>query len=160
MDKREFWSTKNPGPQYRTVAFSHASFSATFRLVADVFASVTLGGDVYTPAPMRLKTPDQRGDAQPKLTISFPRQVVGRQFKQQLALVRASGSRVPIVVTYGLWLGEIDAPKVTWSAYIADKGGVSFNGDLVQVSATIDDPMRQSVAAIYLPETFTGLEAL
>ena len=82
MDKAEFWATKNLRARFETVTFSHASFSAPIRLVKDVFEDVTLGGNVYTAAPMDIKPPEQKSDTQPKLTISFPRPVVGRQFKQ------------------------------------------------------------------------------
>lgn len=160
MDKAEFWSTKNPGAQWETITFEHTEFDAPFRLVCNVFEEVTLGGDVYTPAPMTIKPPEQKGEAASKLTIAFPRQVVGRQFKQQLRLIAAAGSREPIVVTYAVWLGEIDAPKLTSVCYVADQGGVNFNSEAVQVSATVDNPMRRTAAVIYQPETFTGLEQI
>jgi hypothetical protein len=160
MDKREFWTTKNPGAQYETVAFSHPSFSTTFRLVSNVFATVTLGGNVYTPAPMQIKWPNRDADANPKLQLSFPRPVVGRQFKQQLKLVQDAGSLTPITVVVGLWLAEVDTPKVTWTLYAADRGGVNFGRETVQVVATLDNPLRRDVASIYSPETFTGLAVL
>lgn len=160
MDKREFWSTKNPGPQLETVEFSHPSFTSTFRMVANVFADVILAGNVYTPAPMTIGKPERNADAQPRLTITFPRAVVGRQFKQQLALVLASGSRAPIAVAYKLWLQETDAPKVTWNMYASDKGGIRFSPESVQVVAGLDNPMTRFVAPIYDPAVFTGLQAL
>lgn len=160
MDKAEFWSTKNPASQWETVAFDHPAFGAPIRLVANVFEDVTLGGDVYTPAPMTIAPPERNIDAQPKLTVTFPRPVVGRQFKQQLALVRASGSRDPIEVTYALWLGEIDAPKVTWALYVSDRGGVRFSAEAVQVVCGLDNPMTRFVAPIYDPAVFTGLATL
>lgn len=160
MDKREFWSTKNPGAVYETVTFDHPEFDAPFRLLANKFAAVTLGGDEYTPAPMTIKAPTSKGGERPRLTLAFPRQVVGRQFKQQLALIAAAGSREPITVTYSTWLGETDAPKVTWNLYVADEGGVSFSNTSVQVAATLDNPLRRAIAPIYSPDTFTGLEGL
>jgi hypothetical protein len=160
MDKAEFWATKNLRARFETVTFSHASFSAPIRLVKDVFENVTLGGNVYTAAPMDIKPPEQKSDTQPKLTITFPRPVVGRQFKQQLELIKAAGSRAPISVTYAQWLGDTDAPKVTWNLYVADQQGVNFNADWVQVSATIENPMRRAVAPIYAPDVFTGLQSV
>lgn len=160
MDKEEFWTTKNPAAQWETVVFDHPSFVAPIRLVANVFATVTLGGNAYTPAPMTIAPPERNIDAQPKLTITFPRAVVGRQFKQQLALVRSSGSRSPITVAYGLWLGETDAPKVTWNLYASDRGGIRFNPEAVQVVAGLDNPMTRFVAPVYDPAVFTGLSSL
>lgn len=160
MDKAEYWATKSPLPTYETITFDHPEFDAPIRLVAGQYAEVTLGGDVYTPAPMTIKPPDQRGAVQPKMTISFPRQVVGRQFKQQLALVAASGSREPISVTYAVFLGDTAAPEVSWSLYASEESGVAFNASAVQVSATLDNPMRRAVAPVYTPDDFTGLEAL
>ena len=156
MDKREFWATKNPGARYDTIVFDHPEFAAPIRLVADKFTAVTLGGNSYTPARMDLRWPEQRGDGQSRMTISFPRQVVGRQFKAQLQL--AAGTLDPITVVAAIWLGETDAPKKTWNLYVSDAGGVQFDPQTVQVTATLDNPMRRAVAPIYLPSTFTGLE--
>lgn len=158
MDKAEFWATKSPLPEYHAIVFDHAAFAAPIRLVANVFANVTLGGNVHTPAPMQIKPPETSSDGSPKLTLSFPRQVVGRQFKQQLALIVAAGSRDPIEVTYSIYTGDVSAPTVTWALYAADSGGVSFGTDTVQISAGLDNPMQRAVAPVYLPETFTGLQ--
>lgn len=155
----EFWATKRRKARFDTVTFEHPEFDAPFRLVANVFAEVTLGGDVYTPAPMEIGPPAQNGDAQPRLSITFPRAVVGRQFKQQLRMIEAAGSRDPIEVTYAIWLEDTGAPKITWPLYAADKGGIRFSADAVQVSATLDNPMTRSAAPIYDPAVFTGLQS-
>jgi protein involved in polysaccharide export with SLBB domain len=160
MDKAEFWSTKSPLPEWHAIVFTHPAFDAPFRLVANQFAPVTLGGQVHTPAPMSIKPPDSKGDTQPKLTLIFPRQVVGREFKRQLRLVTASASRDPISVTYSVYLGDTAAPEIVWQLYAAEAGGVTFNQDSVQVSATDDNPMRRAVAPIYDPGVFTGLELI
>ena len=160
MDKREFWATKSPLPEWHAITFEHPVFDAPFRLVANQFAEITLGGEVHTPAPMSIKPPDKSGNTQPKLTMAFPRPVVGREFKRQLRLIAAAGSREPIKVTYAVYLGEVDAPKLTWNLFVADAGGVAFSADAVQVSATLDNPMRRAVAPIYTPDVFTGLELL
>lgn len=158
MDKREFWATKSPLPEHHAVTFTHPSFAAPIRLVANVYAPVTLGGNVHTPAPMQIKPPETDTNSQPKMTLAFPRQVVGRQFKQQLALVVASGSRAPIVVTYSVYTGDNTTPSVTWTLYAVEGGGVAFNGQTVQISAGLDNPMKRAIAPVYLPETFTGLQ--
>ncbi|MCZ2496444.1 DUF1833 domain-containing protein [Xylophilus sp. Kf1] len=158
MDRVTFWSTKSPLPVYQTVVFEHPAWAAPFRLVADQFEPVTLGGQVHQPAPMTIKPPDQSGDATAKLSLAFPRNVVGREFKKQLRLVRAAGSRAPIRCTYSHYLDDLDTPAITWRMYVSDAGGVTFNADSVQVSATLDNPMRRSAAVIYTPDVFTGLE--
>lgn len=160
MDKATFWATKSPLAEYHAITFLHPSFEAPFRLVANQFAEVTLGGYVHTPAPMSVKAPDQKSDTQAKLTMSFPRQVVGREFKRQLRLIQASGSREPIAVTYAIYLGDTATPQMTWQLYAAEAGGVSFTADAVQVTATDDNPMRRKAGVIYDPSTFTGLEIL
>lgn len=157
MDRATFWATKPKLASYHAVTFTHAAFSAPIRLVANVFAPVTLAGNVHTPAPMQIDPPQISSEGQPKLRLSFPRKVVGRQFKQQLALVAASGSRAPVVVTYAVFLGDTAAPEVAWTLYAADSGGVTFGADTVQLLATLDNPMRRSVAPIYDPQVFTGL---
>lgn len=160
MDKATFWATKSPLAEYHAITFAHPSFSAPFRLVANQFAPVTLGGQVYTPAPMIIKPPDQKSDTQARLTMSFPRQVVGREFKRQLRLIQASGSREPIAVTYAIYLGDTATPEMTWSLYAAEAGGVQFSTDAVQVTATDNNPMRRQVGVIYDPAIFTGLELI
>lgn len=154
----EFWASKRRAARYDTITFEHPVFVAAIRLVANVFAEVTLGGNVYTPAPMEIGPPAQNGDAQPRLTITFPRAVVGRQFKQQLALVTAAGSREPIECTYAVWLEDTAAPKFTWPLFVSDAGGVRFDRDSVQVHASLDNPMLRFGQPVYDPATFTGLQ--
>jgi len=158
MTPAEFWATKSPLPEYHAVTFDHPNFDAPIRLVANQFAQVTLGGNVHEPAPMSLKAPDQKSGAQAKLTMAFPRIVVGRQFKQQLKLV--AGSRDPITVLYAVYLDDLDTPALTWNLFVSDAGGVTFSSDTVQVVATDDNPMRRAVAPIYDPAVFTGLELI
>ncbi|WPB58648.1 DUF1833 family protein [Xylophilus sp. GOD-11R] len=160
MDKKEFWSTKNPLPQFQAVVFSHPAFTQDFRLVADQFEPVTLGGQVHQPAPMTVKPPDQTGDATAKLTLAFPRNVVGREFKKQLKLVRNAAMRAPIRCWYRLYLDDRSTPAVEWALYVSDAGGVTFNAEAVQVTATLDNPMRRSAGPIYTPDPFTGLELI
>lgn len=160
MDKATFWATKSPLPQYQAIEFSHPAFEATIRLVANEFEPVLLGGHEHTPAPMAIKEPDKTSGATAKLTLSFPRAVVGREFKRQLRRIRDAGSRAPIGVLYALYLGDTATPQVTWSLFAADEGGVVFNTDVVQVTATIDNPARRAVAPIYDPAIFTGLELI
>lgn len=157
MDKRVYWATKSKRPMFEAITFDHPSFDAPIRLVANQFAPVTLGGQVHTPAAMAVKVPDQKGDAQPKLTLGFPRQVVGNEFKRQLAKIKADRSRAPIRVRYAAYLGDVDAPQITWDLYAAEAGGISFSNTAVQVTATDSNPMRQAVAPTYDPNVFTGL---
>lgn len=158
MTPSEFWSTKSPMPEYHSITFSHPAFESPIRLVANQFAAVTLGGYVHTPAPMTIKPPDQTGNAQAKLSMAFPRQVVGREFKRQLKLT--AGSREPITVRYALYLDDLATPALTWNLYVSDAGGVSFTADSVQVVATDSNPMRRAVAQIYDPSIYTGLELI
>lgn len=153
----EFWASKRRNARFDTITFYHPEFTAPFRLVANVFESVTLGGNVYTPAPMEIGQPAPSSDAQPRSTISFPRAVVGRQFKQQLALIRAAGSVDPIEVTTAVWLEDTDAPKITWPLYV---NSVSFGQDTVQVQAGLTNPMKRFGQPVYLPSVFTGLQGL
>lgn len=160
MDKAVFWATKSPLAEYHAIVFDHPDFSAPFRLVANQFAAVTLGGQAHTPCTMSIRPPENRSDGNPTLTMSFPRAVVGRQFKAALREVAAAGSREPIEVTYSVYFGETSTPGITWTLYVGEAGGVVFREDVVQVSATLDNPMRSVVAPVYDPDVFTGLEGL
>lgn len=158
ITERTFWATKPVEVRFETVTFDHAEFTAPVRLVRNEYAAVTLGGHSYTPVSMDIRPPTRTLAEQPKLVVSFARQQVGRDFKAQLRLIRAAGSREPVSVTYAVWLQDIDAPKRTWTLYADDRGGVSFNASTVQVSATLDRLRRVARAPLYLPEVFTGLE--
>jgi hypothetical protein len=160
MDRRQFWSTKSPLPEYRAVVFENPAMTGPFRLVADQFAPVTLGGFVHTPAPMTIKPPDQTGDATARLQLAFPRAVVGMEFKRQLALIRAAGSRDPIRCTFSVYLDDLTTPAVTWRLFVSESAGITFTPDAVQVVATDSNPMRRAVAPVYLPDVFTGLELI
>lgn len=157
MDKRTFWSTKSPLPEFHAVTFEHPVFSAPFRLVANQFEDVELGGYLHQAAAMTVRPPEQKSDTQPRLSIAFPRQAVGQEFKRNLRAVLASGLRDPITVTYAIYLGDTLAPQITWRLYVGEQAGVQFSADAVQVTATDDNPMRRSVALIYDPAVFTGL---
>lgn len=160
MDKRTFWATKSPLPEFHAVTFAHPEFDGSVYLVANQFEPVALAGIVHTPAAMTIRPPEQKGDVQPRLTLSFPRQVVGREFKRKIKLLIASGSREPITVTYAVYCGDTSAPELTWRLYVAEQGGVQFNAETVQVTATDDNPMRRGVAIIYDPAVFTGLSII
>lgn len=160
MDKAEFWATKSPLAQYHAIVFDHAEFATPFRIVANQFDTVTLDGNAHLPVPMQIKAPDVGIDSTAPLTMAFPRQVVGRQFKAALALVAAAGSRDPVQVTYSVYLGVTSSPQITIVRYISDRAGVQFRGDVVQVQATVDNPMRRAPGLIYDPATFTGLELI
>ena len=160
MDKKQFWATKSPLPEFHAITFTHPSFDAPFRLVANQFEAVTLGGYVHTPAPMSITPPEQGNTAQPKLTMVFPRAVVGREFKRQLRLVQDSGSRAPISISYAVYLGDTTTPQITWELYASQDSGIAFSTDGVQVSATVDNPLRRNVSVIYDPSVFSGLEIL
>ena len=158
MTKEEFWACKSPLPEFHSITFSHPNFDGPVRLVANQFAPVTLGGFVHTPAPMKIKPPDQTGDSQSKLSMAFPRQVVGREFKRKLKLIGAS--REPITVDYAVYLDNPTTPAVTWSLYVSEAGGITFTAEAVQVVATDSNPMRRAVGEIYDPSIFTGLELI
>ncbi|MDT7834953.1 hypothetical protein [Aquabacterium sp. OR-4] len=160
MDRREFWATKATVPVWHAVVFSHPALATPFRLVANQFEPVTLSGQVHTPVPMSVQPPESSSSSPPRLTVSFPRQVVGREFKRQIALIAASGSRDAIEVTLAIYYGSTSAPEATWNLYVADQSGITFGRDTVQVIASDDNPMRRSVALIYQPEVFTGLVQL
>lgn len=160
MDARTFWGSKSPLAEFHAVAFSHPALQAPIRLVANQFAPVTLGGLVHRPVPMTIKPPDQAGDGQARLQLAFVREVVGREFKQKLKVIAASGSREPIDVLYSVYLGDTATPAITWALYASESGGITFTTDSVQVVCTDNNPMRQVAALIYTPDVFSGLEAL
>lgn len=158
--EREYWARKPVEPRLQTVTFTHSSFDGPVRLVANEWQPVLLGGNTFTPVAMDIRPPQSGPGQQPKLTLSFARQQVGREFKAQLRKIREDASREPVQVDFAAWLVDTDAPKRTWRLYADDRGGVSFDAQAVQVSATVDRLRRVSRAPVYDPNVFTGLALL
>lgn len=157
MTPSEFWATKSSLPEYLTVTFDHPDMG-TIRLVADQYAPVTIAGHEYTPAPMSITPPEQASDPIAKLRVSFPRAVVGREFKRRLKQISAAGRLSPIVVTYSHWIGsDLSAPVSSWPLYVDRDSGIVFSSETVQVTATDDNPLRLNCSEIYDPTVWTGL---
>lgn len=158
MNKKQFWTQKPILAEYESVSFSNSSFDSTIYLVANQFAPVTLGGVVHTPCPMEVKPPNQSKDGNPAITLSFPRVVVGAEFKKQIKKIT---TYEPIVVTYRTYFADdMTNPVREYVLYVDSKDGIAMNGQAVNVKATIDNPMRRNVSRIYDPAEYTGLKAL
>lgn len=160
MDKREFWTTKSSRPEYHSIVFSHPAFEQPIRLVANQFAEVVLAGHLHTPAPMQLKPPAVGGETNVRMTVSFPRAAVGRQFKEGLRLVAAWPAPEPITAVYAIYLGDVDRPEIVWPLYLGDQNGVQFTPEAVQVTLTDTNPMRRQAGVVYTPDVFTGIDSL
>lgn len=161
MSQREFWTTKNPAPEYEALTFTHDDFSQPFRIVANKFEDVTLGGYLHQAVRMDITLPEVGNNKGGSMAIKFPRIVVGRTFSQQLRRITLAGRYKPITVQYARYQSpDITTPVQTLMLYVSGNDGVSMNADSVQVTATVDNPMRRSVARIYDVSVFTGLELL
>lgn len=161
MNQREFWSTKNPAPEYEALTFTHDDFSQPFRIVANQFDEVTLGGNLFTPVRMDVVLPEVGKNAGGSMMIKFPRIVVGRTFSQELKRITLAGRYKPITVQYARYQSpELTTPVQTFTLYVSGNSGVVIGADSVQVTATVDNPMRRSVARIYDVAVFTGLELM
>lgn len=155
-----FWSAKSPDPEYLAVEFGHAEFDTPIRLVANQFAPVTLGGNVHTPCAMSIKPPEQNSDPIARFTVTFPRAVVGREFKRRLKAISVGGRLSPITVAYRHYIGsDLTTPAMSWQLYVARDSGIVFTAEAVQVTATDANPMRLDASVIYDPSVFTGLRS-
>lgn len=157
MDKREFWTTKSKRPEFHAITFEHPAFEQPIRLVANQFAEVVLAGHLHTPAPMQIKPPAVGGETNVRMTLSFPRHVVGKQFKDGLRLVAAGLAPEPIQAVYAVYLGDTDRPEITWPLFVGD---VTFSPEAVQVTLTDTNPMRRQAGEVYTPDVFTGLDSV
>lgn len=161
MNQREFWSTKNPAPEYEALTFTHDDFSQPFRIVANKFEDETLGGFLHQAVRMDIVLPEVGKNVGGSMTIKFPRIVVGRTFSQELRRITIAGRYKPITVQYARYQSpDITTPVQTLTLYVSGTKGVAMNADSVQVIATVDNPMRRSVARIYDVSVFTGLELM
>jgi hypothetical protein len=161
MTKQVFWSTKSRLAEYDTVEFDHDDFAAPIRLVANQFEDVTLGGNLHTACRMDVTPPEQSTDPTATMTISFPRIVVGRQFKTALRQITDAGRMSAIAVTYRHWIGtDLTTPVIEHQLWVSSEAGVVFNSDIVSVKATELNPMRSDVSIMYNPDIWTGLQQL
>lgn len=161
MNQREFWSTKNPAPEYEALTFTHDDFSQPFRIVANKFENETLGGFLHQAVRMDIVLPEVGKNVGGNMTIKFPRIVVGRTFSQELKRITIAGRYKPITVQYARYQSpDLVTPVQTITLYVSSSNGVAMNADSVQVTATVDNPMRRSVARIYDVAVFTGLELM
>ena len=161
MNRQEFWATKPRLAEYHAVTFSHPAFvGGPIRLVANQFEDVMLSGLAHRAVAMQVQPPEQKPGDMTRMTLAFPRAAVGREFKQRLQQIQASGQRSPITVRYELYTASKDAPQRSWLLYASDKGGVNFGREVIQVVASDDNPMRLSASEIYDPEVFSGLQIL
>lgn len=161
MNQREFWSTKNPAPEYEALTFTHDDFSQPFRIVANKFEDETLGGFMHQAVRMDIVLPEVGKNTSGSMTIKFHRIVVGRTFSQELRRITIAGRYKPITVQYARYQSpELTTPVQTLTLYVSGTKGVAMNGDSAQVTATVDNPMRRSVARIYDVSVFTGLELM
>ena len=161
MSQREFWTTKNPAPEYEALTFTHDDFSQPFRIVANQFENVTLGGFEHTAVAMDITLPPVGQSASGSMTIKFPRIVVGRVFSQELRRITLAGRMQAITVQYARYQSpNLTTPVQTLTLYVSGNDGVAMGADSVQVNATIDNPMRRNVARICDVQVFTGLELL
>lgn len=157
MTKEEFWTQKKSLPEYWTVKFAHPGFGE-IRLAANQFQDLTLAGNFYKPCQMSINPPEESRTSDPQLSVSFPRIVVGREFKNALTGISLSGQQIPVGVNFSKWIGsDLSAPIESHDLYLSDNAGVTFGNESVQVKATDDNSIRRDVSVTYTAEEFTGL---
>jgi len=157
MTKEQFWTQKKSLPEYWTVTFSHPDFGV-IRLAANQFTEITLQGNVYTPCQMSINPPEESRTSEPQLSVSFPRIVVGRDFKNALMSISLAGQQIPVDVNFSKWIGsDLSVPIESHDLYLSDNAGVTFGNESVQVKATDDNSIRRDVSVTYTAEEFTGL---
>jgi hypothetical protein len=75
--QRQFWVQKNPEQEWQTLKVSHPDYTDAVRIVANTFKEQTFGGEVYLPAPMQMKEPENGEDLKNTASATFPRAVIG-----------------------------------------------------------------------------------
>lgn len=160
MTNITFWTQKpNDVIRYETVVFSHPDIDDVL-LVANQYDAALLGGNTYKPVRMEVKLPEQDKDPIASVSVSFPRAVVGEEFKQALKQINPFNRIIPISMTVSVWLSsDIATPQQSWSLFVGEDG-IAMTGESVQVTGTDDNPMVYDISTIYDPAIFTGLELL
>lgn len=156
----EFWTQKKRRPEYHCMTFSHSSWSAPIRLVINQYSNITLNGNVYTATSAEITPPSQNADDAATASISFPRQVVGREFKQALQSIVSAGKITPITATYEHFIDGITAPVRSQRLWVSESGGILWNATTVSVKCTDKNPLRRDISTKYDVDIFTGLRNL
>lgn len=155
---KEFYSAKSYQPEYTCITFEHPDVD-TFYLVANQYENITLGGIERTACPMSVVEPEQSSTPTSEITISFPRIVVGTQFKAAILAITQAGTMEPITMTLEHFIGpDLVNPDRIFTLYVSDDGGIVFSNDSVQVKCSDVNPMRRRVRRTYEPKDFTGLK--
>lgn len=77
--QREFWVRKDPEQEWQTLKVSHPDYTDTVRIVANTFKEQTFGGEVYLPAPMQMREPENAEDLKNTASVTLPRAAILRQ---------------------------------------------------------------------------------
>ena len=144
-EQREFWNQKNPAEEYDTITFEHVDFKDPIRLVINQFEIKKFNGYKYIPVSGKISLPEQGSDLVPKLSLQFPRVVVGDEFKKAINSITIAGWRSPIYLIYEKYNElSMNAPTMRYVLTVSDDG-VSFNRNTVQITATDDNPMTLGI---------------
>lgn len=156
--QREFWVRKDPEQEWQTLKVSHPDYTDAVRIVANTFKEQTFGGEIYMPAPMQLKEPDNGEDLKNTASATFPRAVVGDAVSQLVRQVSDSGWLKPFNATICTWRdSDRNSPQNQYDLYI-DESGITMNQESVTLTLSDDNPMIRPVAILYDTDVFTGLE--
>lgn len=157
-DNRKFWTKKSPEQEWSTVVFNHPAWGEPIRLVAQTFDNETFGGQTYIPCAMSISKPNQDSDPVAKASVSFSRALVGDEFKARLSAISGAGWLSPISCQLATWWdSDRVTPSRSWDLFVSDDG-ISLNQESITVSLSDDNPMVRSVAVLYDPAVFTGLQ--
>ena len=157
-DTRKLWVRKDPEMEWSTISFNHPSWSYPIRLVLNTFDNETFGGETYIPCAANLTRPDQGSDPVADASVSFSRALVGDEFKKALGQITGGGWLHPITCVIATWWdSDRVAPSRSWDLFVAEDG-ITMNRESVTVSLSDSNPMVRSVAVLYDPAVFTGLQ--
>lgn len=156
--QRQFWVQKNPEQEWQTLKVSHPDYTDAVRIVANTFKEQTFGGEVYLPAPMQLKEPENAEDLKNTASVTFPRAVIGDAVTRLWRQVSDSGRLKPFSATICTWRdSDRNVPQKQYDLYI-DESGISMNQESVTLTLSDDNPMIRPVAILYDVSVFSGLQ--
>lgn len=160
VTQAEFYATKRKEAEFHCLTFDHPDFDAPIRLVFNQFADVTLNCNTYTATVGTVDTSTMEGET-PSISITFPRIVVGRDFKKQLKKITDSGRMSPISGTYEKFIPSVQlAPVRQRTLHVVENSGIAMNGSSVTVKLGEVNRLTKDVADLYDISIFTGLETV
>lgn len=151
------WKERRPNyALIETVVFNHASFDSPYRVAANQFKDIVLGGDDYSPSSFTVTEDAQDGTASISMTVTFASG--SEDVRTIMKKWRGLSRMAPISATYAIW--ENPGAGVAMSNYTLYVKNISMDSSSVTLSLSLTNPLTVGSSIVYKPDDYPGLRSL